>query len=129
MKALVGAFNQEKALVGAFSVIVQLHSTNPGAPREVQARAGEAVHRGPLPGPQEDPPRGVPGHPLREVPQCAGENTKTDPQGKFQIKCGSKQTMLCLFSHHVHNLIVVGRTFTRSILRYFVPRFMLCYRK
>ena len=38
MKALVGAFNQEKALVGAFSVIVKtgcetdgaLHSTNPG---------------------------------------------------------------------------------------------------
>ena len=32
MKALVGAFNQEKALVGAFSVIVQLnkivYSTN-----------------------------------------------------------------------------------------------------
>ena len=25
MKALVGAFSQEKALVGAFSVIVQLH--------------------------------------------------------------------------------------------------------
>ena len=25
MKAVVGAFNQEKALVGAFSVIVQLH--------------------------------------------------------------------------------------------------------
>ena len=25
MKALVGAFNQEKALVGAFSVIVSLH--------------------------------------------------------------------------------------------------------
>ena len=25
MKALVGALNQEKALVGAFSVIVQLH--------------------------------------------------------------------------------------------------------
>ena len=25
VKALVGAFNQEKALVGAFSVIVQLH--------------------------------------------------------------------------------------------------------
>ena len=25
MKALVGAFNKEKALVGAFSVIVQLH--------------------------------------------------------------------------------------------------------
>ena len=25
MKALVGAFNQEKALVGAFSVIVPLH--------------------------------------------------------------------------------------------------------
>ena len=91
VKAIVGAFNQEKALVGAFSMIVKtycetdgsFHSTNPGAPREVQARAGEAVHRGPLPGPQEDPPRGVPGHPLREVPQCAGENTKTDPQGRF----------------------------------------------
>ena len=25
VKAVVGAFNQEKALVGAFSVIVQLH--------------------------------------------------------------------------------------------------------
>ena len=25
VKALIGAFNQEKALVGAFSVIVQLH--------------------------------------------------------------------------------------------------------
>ena len=25
MKAIVGAFNQEKALVGAFSVIAQLH--------------------------------------------------------------------------------------------------------
>ena len=37
MKALVGTFNQEKALVGAFSVIVQLHrlivySTIPEAP-------------------------------------------------------------------------------------------------
>ena len=35
MKAVVAAFNQEKALVGAFSVIVQLHrlivfSTSPG---------------------------------------------------------------------------------------------------
>ena len=39
MKALVGAFNQEKALVGAFSVIVQLrllivYSTRPGAARK-----------------------------------------------------------------------------------------------
>ena len=25
MKALIGTFNQEKALIGAFSVIVQLH--------------------------------------------------------------------------------------------------------
>ena len=31
MKALVGAFNQEKALVGAFSVIVQLHPLSPAA--------------------------------------------------------------------------------------------------
>ena len=43
MKALVGAFNQEKALVGAFSVIVQLHrlivySTCPPA-------AGPGLHR------------------------------------------------------------------------------------
>ena len=28
MKVLVGTFNQEKALVGAFSVIVQLHRLN-----------------------------------------------------------------------------------------------------
>ena len=28
VKALVGAFNQEKALVGAFSAIVQLHPIN-----------------------------------------------------------------------------------------------------
>ena len=28
MKALVGAFNQEKALVGAFSMIIQLHRLN-----------------------------------------------------------------------------------------------------
>ena len=39
MKALVGAFDQEEALVGAFSVIVQLHllivySTRPGAARK-----------------------------------------------------------------------------------------------
>ena len=44
MKALVGAFNQEKALVGAFSVIVKtgcgtdgaLHSTNNDAQVEVE---------------------------------------------------------------------------------------------
>ena len=43
MKALVGAFNQEKALVGAFSVIVKtdcgtdgaLHSTNADPPEEL----------------------------------------------------------------------------------------------
>ena len=52
MKALVGAFNQEKALVGAFSVIVQtgcgtdgaLHSTNNDALVEVEVRwPGEAA--------------------------------------------------------------------------------------
>ena len=43
MKALVGAFNQEKALIGAFSVIVKtgcgtdvaLHSTNADPPEEL----------------------------------------------------------------------------------------------
>ena len=37
MKAVVAAFNQEKALVGAFSVIVQLHRTHtPFRMKEVQ---------------------------------------------------------------------------------------------
>ena len=31
MKALVGTFNQEKALVGAFSVIVKTHCETDGA--------------------------------------------------------------------------------------------------
>ena len=54
MKALVGAFNQEKALVGAFSVIVQpvvepmdrfaaLVSTNPSSP--VQHRGADGGGR------------------------------------------------------------------------------------
>ena len=64
MKALVGAFNQEMALVGAFSVIVQpvveqmdhftaLHKVHPphaarlqGAPAQPRAGAHRAVHRG-----------------------------------------------------------------------------------
>ena len=33
--------------------------------------------------------------------------------------------MLCLLSHHVHNLIVVGRTFTRSLTHYFVTRYVV----
>ena len=33
MKAVVGAFNQDKALVGAFSVIVQLHRSRGGGAR------------------------------------------------------------------------------------------------
>ena len=51
MKALVGAFNQEKALVGAFSVIVQpfvepmehytaLHILQPNGSRVLAAAAG-----------------------------------------------------------------------------------------
>ena len=52
MKALVGAFNQEKALVGAFSVIVQLHrlivcSTIPhlgGEGVEAGVRDGAPLH-------------------------------------------------------------------------------------
>ena len=61
MKALVGAFNQEKALVGAFSVIVKtgcrtdgaLHSTTPvlhHEPAQPQPRA----HEGPVDGEVED---------------------------------------------------------------------------
>ena len=48
MKVLVGAFNQEKALVGAFSVIVQLvvepmeHYT---APIRAAAPPAEVLHR------------------------------------------------------------------------------------
>ena len=46
MKALVGVFNQEKALVGAFSVIVKtgcvtngsFYSTTPGLPRPADGR-------------------------------------------------------------------------------------------
>ena len=53
MKALVGAFNQEKALVGAFSVIVQLHrlivySTIPDDEAAVDGD-GVPVAAGPLP--------------------------------------------------------------------------------
>ena len=47
----VGAFNQEKALVGAFSVIVQLHrlivyGSNPDDAVVLRAEAGVPVHRG-----------------------------------------------------------------------------------
>ena len=59
MKALVGAFNQEKALVGAFSVIVKtdcetdgsLYRTIPGGERAAQGGesdgrpAAQEVHR------------------------------------------------------------------------------------
>ena len=46
MKALVGAFNQERALVGAFSVIVQVHrlivySTSPGGGLRRAGEGGE----------------------------------------------------------------------------------------
>ena len=56
MKALVGAFNQEKALVGAFSVITNLRmeligartGTSPrGSPRCAGSRAGTPPPRGP----------------------------------------------------------------------------------
>ena len=66
MKALVGAFNQEKALVGAFSVIVQavvepmehytalahLHA----GPGHEPVHPGQQAHRGVLPvKPQQEP--------------------------------------------------------------------------
>ena len=53
MKALVGAFNQEKALVGAFSVIVKLQTSrrfvfsstcvSPG-PRQLMPRVSDVPH-------------------------------------------------------------------------------------
>ena len=50
MKALVGAFNQEKALVGAFSVIVQLHRltdlrhyTRPGSLSRMESRVASTA--------------------------------------------------------------------------------------
>ena len=64
MKALVGAFNQEKAPVGAFSVIVQLHRlidlrhyftrlcsgcVSVGAEREEELPAGEVPQLAPRP--------------------------------------------------------------------------------
>ena len=49
MKALVGAFNQEKALVGAFSVIVQLHRIiaycTSGDTRHTRERRGTSAAR------------------------------------------------------------------------------------
>ena len=58
VKALVGTFNQEKALVGAFSVVVQLQTSRrfvlssklhpPAVPRveAVQVGCGDATHLG-----------------------------------------------------------------------------------
>ena len=54
MKALVGAFNQEKALIGAFSVVVKtgcgtdgaLHSFSPGAGSPASARSRSGCGRG-----------------------------------------------------------------------------------
>ena len=50
MKAVVAAFNQEKALVGAFSVIMNLRiafvwSTSAGAPQKIMYLAEEAWRR------------------------------------------------------------------------------------
>ena len=51
VKALVGAFNQEKALVGAFSVIVQLHrlSVYTALRRRRRRRVPNLRRRGPRP--------------------------------------------------------------------------------
>ena len=62
MKALVGAFNQEKALVGAFSVIVKtdygtdgsFYSSTPGALLENRVPVDTARLLGPSHGPQGD---------------------------------------------------------------------------
>ena len=41
MKALVGAFNQEKALVGAFSVIVKTDCETDGSSAALVVRGGQ----------------------------------------------------------------------------------------
>ena len=69
MKALVGAFSQEKALVGAFSVIVQLHRLIDLRHCSVRVRAVAVVARLPLSvpglGAAARPP---PGHPRPGLP-------------------------------------------------------------
>ena len=45
MKALVGAFNQEKALVGAFSVIVKTGCGTYGALHSTNLHTVQAVHQ------------------------------------------------------------------------------------
>ena len=44
MKALVGTFNQEKALVGAFSVIVKTDCVTDGALHSTTADTPTALH-------------------------------------------------------------------------------------
>ena len=70
MKALVGAFNQEKALVGAFSVIVKtgcgtngaLHSTTPRDDDDDHDVGGDDHHGDHGPVPQHPGTQGQGGH-------------------------------------------------------------------
>ena len=76
MKAIVADFNQEKALVGAFSVIVQLHRlivyTALHVTRvQVPGGGPGAEERCPA---QHSVPRAVPPHQLHGRPHAAGEH-------------------------------------------------------
>ena len=103
MKALVGAFNQEKALVGAFSVIVQpvmepmgrfaaLILSCPGCdhPPQLQAHLGPGVPAGPRPA-----PAGRQGPAVRCVPGPGGEK-----QHRQREHGGSDQLYFSSGLHH-----------------------------
>ena len=77
MKALVGAFNQEKALVGAFSVIVKTNCGTDGS--FYSTSLGEVVdvdHEDPL---------------VPEVQRFAGEDDLLSPGAELLIACAGEE--------------------------------------
>ena len=90
MKALVGAFNQEKALVGAFSVFVQLHqlivynTTEGRGCAAAGARAGGEGRRGRAAAaqpPARQPRLGPPGPRHRGCQRRAGAKQESAHRG------------------------------------------------
>ena len=71
MKALVGAFNQEKALVGAFSVIVQLHRLIDLRHYPGMSSSSLSPGQGPTPGPHTAPPAAAAPRPASPGPARA----------------------------------------------------------
>ena len=80
MKAVVAAFNQEKALVGAFSVIVQLHNYLSGGVAEAGGEAGR-------------------------VQLCSGAGLGGGPPGGGGRGSHTRHLLLLQLLHHlIHNL-------------------------